>query len=123
MKKTALTICLCAMAVAPAGPAPAAQALTAAECVQAQESAQNFYEQARKNTKLYATEEAARAGAQAYFARRIMAELGNSKTGTIKDYDEAVEHCRRRKAPHIAKLVGLLGATALKGVRGPATQK
>ncbi|KUF11883.1 hypothetical protein [Pseudoponticoccus marisrubri] len=108
-----------ALALAPL-PA-AATSLTAAECVQAQDSALNYYKQAKANTKLFPTEADAKRGAQTYFARRIMAELGQTKTATHADYTEAVEHCRRKTAGDISKLIGLLGAVALKGVRGPKT--
>ncbi len=120
MARPTRMLALCA-AISLCAPMAGATSLTPAECVQAQQSALNFYEMAKANTRLYPTEEAARAGAQLYFARRIMAELGNSKTATIGDYTEAVEHCRRTTAADISRLIGLLGATALKGVRGPKT--
>lgn len=113
---------LIAGAVATA-PAQAQQALTKAECFQAMESAVNFYNLAKKNTKLYPTDKHAKAGAQRYFARRIAQEL--AKPGTDAgdgDYAFAHEACRRMLAGDIAKLTGLFGKTALKGLRGPKTK-
>ncbi len=95
------------------------KALTPDECLKAQKVAVDFFEMAKKNTKLYPTVDDAKKAAQRYFAKRIKAELGDSTRPTPGDYTDAVEHCRRKTAADISKLIGLLGATALKGAPSP----
>jgi len=116
--RAALVLVLTGFIVVPGGHATSPR-LTAAECVQADEVARNVYEQARANPHLYPTDEAAKGAAQRAYARRVGGELGDPNIG----YVEAVEWCRRTKAPHISRLIGLLGATAVKGVRGPTTNR
>ena len=103
------------LCVAATTSAQAPSGLTAAECVQAQKLATDAYELAKKNKKLYATDEEAKAAARRIFARRINGELGQSGGATEEDYVFALKACTNLKLPGFSKAMGLIAKIAIEG--------
>ena len=84
---------------------PAQAAINVAVCEQAAEAANNFYNQALANTKLYPTAKDAAAGAERYVVRRIREESG---TTSIRTRADAIDECATRTTKGKRHYGGLL---------------